>query len=193
MPTFFLNILTVKESWSVNDSSKSRGSDSKRRGHETRHMHRDQEYITSSSYEFDKKINREYKFSGTIVRIRNTLKIIRIIPHPTTLVKPHITQSLPETRNMFSTSVASDKSDTVIVCPLKPCLHRDQEYIRVTGSIRVHIRKENKSRQQIVWDPSKKQFKDERIIPQVKLHIIQSLPETRNMLSEGFLCCDDPC
>jgi hypothetical protein len=61
----------------------------------------------------------------------------------------------------------------------------------------------------IVRDASKKQFKDERIIPhptsQVKPYITQSLPKTKNMLPksdtsdesdtsiEAFLCCDDPC
>jgi hypothetical protein len=40
------------------------------------------------------------------------------MPHPATQVKPHITQSLPETRNMLLASDAIDESDTV--CPLKP-------------------------------------------------------------------------
>jgi hypothetical protein len=68
-----------------------------------------------------------------------------------------------ESRSGGSTTFQSPEAVTVNdkVMRLDTCIG----ILKVTSSIRVHIRKENKSRIKIVKDSSKKQFKSERIIP----------------------------
>jgi hypothetical protein len=84
----YINSQRVTEFW-VNDVPKPRDSDSKRRGHETRHMHRNQEYIRTTS-PIRMHIRIENKSRIQIVRdcLRNSLKVnvYRILRRKSSLI-----------------------------------------------------------------------------------------------------------